>query len=81
MEATFSSKEERNKRFDTHFLKDPEDKKDYDLSKAPIISCKHKSASFLAKRLFLTFSPNPPARFMTKGTHLMDSQSPNHPKH
>eukprot|EP00957_Ditylum_brightwellii_P079274 6028548-Ditylum_brightwellii.AAC.1 len=70
MESTFASKEEREKWFDTHSLKDPDDKRDYDLYKVPTISCKQKFASFLAKRLFLAFSPNPPARFMTKGTNL-----------
>eukprot|EP00957_Ditylum_brightwellii_P000763 60459-Ditylum_brightwellii.AAC.1 len=33
MEATFSSKEERNNWFDHHSLKDPENQKDYDLCK------------------------------------------------
>eukprot|EP00957_Ditylum_brightwellii_P042231 3198306-Ditylum_brightwellii.AAC.1 len=53
-----------------HSLKDKEDKKDYDLRRVPIITCEIKYAPFVAKNLFLTFSNNLPARFMTKGTNL-----------
>eukprot|EP00957_Ditylum_brightwellii_P073043 5550762-Ditylum_brightwellii.AAC.1 len=73
MEATFASKEERGEWFDAHSLKDSDNKRDYALRKVLTISCKHKFASFLAKRLFLAFSPNTPARFMTKGINLRDS--------
>eukprot|EP00957_Ditylum_brightwellii_P055743 4223654-Ditylum_brightwellii.AAC.1 len=61
-----------------HSLKDKEDKKDYDLRRVPTITCELKYAPFVAKNLFLAFSNNPPARFMTKGTNLRDSKSADH---
>eukprot|EP00957_Ditylum_brightwellii_P194406 14805677-Ditylum_brightwellii.AAC.1 len=70
MESTFADKDERKKWFDTHSLKDKEDKKDYDQRRVPTITCEIKYAPFVAKNLFLAFSNNPPFRFMTKGTNL-----------
>eukprot|EP00957_Ditylum_brightwellii_P149258 11366753-Ditylum_brightwellii.AAC.1 len=70
MESTFADKDERNEWFDTHLMKDKEDKKDYDLRRVPTITCELKYAPFVAKNLFLAFSNKPLTRFMTKGTNL-----------
>eukprot|EP00957_Ditylum_brightwellii_P179571 13679139-Ditylum_brightwellii.AAC.1 len=70
MESTFANKDKINKWFNTRSLKDKEDKKDYHLRRVPTIACELKYAPFVAKNLFLAFSNNPPARFMTKGTNL-----------
>eukprot|EP00957_Ditylum_brightwellii_P166212 12653453-Ditylum_brightwellii.AAC.1 len=75
MEPTFCNEDERQLWYDKHSTRDLEDRKELDIRKVPTVYCESKFVSVLATHLYKAFSPNPPAKYMTKGASTAKVQT------